>query len=28
MDTIRSLATDINKDEIKVALKVKEERPE
>jgi biopolymer transport protein TolR len=28
MDTIRSLATDINKDEIKVALKVKEDRPE
>jgi biopolymer transport protein TolR len=28
MDTIRSLASDVNHDEIKVALKVKEERPE
>ena len=27
MDTIRSLASDINHDEIKVALKVKEEKP-
>jgi biopolymer transport protein ExbD len=26
MDTVRSLATDINKDEIKVALKFKEEK--
>lgn len=28
MDTIRSLASDANHDEIKVALKVKEERPQ
>lgn len=28
MDTIRSLASDINHDEIKVALKVKEETPQ
>ena len=27
MDTVRSLATDINHDEIKVALKFKEEKP-
>jgi biopolymer transport protein TolR len=27
MDTIRSLAADVNHDEIKVALKVKEEKP-
>jgi hypothetical protein len=27
MDTIRSLATDVNHDEIKVALKVKEDQP-
>ena len=27
MDTIRSLASDVNHDEIKVALKVKEEKP-
>jgi biopolymer transport protein ExbD len=28
MDTIRSLASDVNHDEIKVALKVKEEKPQ
>ena len=28
MDTVRSLATDINHDEIKVALKFKEEKPQ
>jgi biopolymer transport protein ExbD len=28
MDTIRSLAADVNHDEIKVALKVKEEKPQ
>lgn len=27
MDTVRSLATDVNHDEIKVALKFKEEKP-
>lgn len=27
MDTIRSIATDVNKDEIKVALKVREDKP-
>jgi hypothetical protein len=27
MDTIRSIATDVNHDEIKVALKVKEDQP-
>ena len=27
MDTIRSLAADVNHDEIKVALKVKEDQP-
>jgi biopolymer transport protein TolR len=27
MDTVRSLASDVNHDEIKVALKVKEEKP-
>jgi biopolymer transport protein ExbD len=28
MDTIRSLATDVNRDEVKVALKVAEDKPE
>ena len=28
MDTIRSLAADVNHDEIKVALKVKEDAPQ
>ena len=27
MDTIRSLAADVNHDEIKVALKVKDDKP-
>jgi hypothetical protein len=27
MDTIRSLATDVNHDDVKVALKVKEDQP-
>jgi hypothetical protein len=27
MDTIRSLAADVNHDEIKVALKIKEDQP-
>jgi hypothetical protein len=27
MDTVRSLAADVNHDEIKVALKVKEDQP-
>jgi hypothetical protein len=28
MDTVRSLATDTNHDEIKVALKIKEDKPQ